>query len=71
MTSVLDQVDTYSPEALAERLGPELYAMAVESALNAPVPSPAKVEAVRRILERSVASLARKAPERPRLSRVA
>lgn len=73
MTGALN-VDAYSPESLAERLGPELYALAVESALNAPAPTPAKVEAVRRILARSVAALARQSPERierPDLSRAA
>jgi hypothetical protein len=45
----------YSPEALEQRLGSEVYAMAVAAAHAAPPPSPAKVEAVRRILAPAVA----------------
>lgn len=64
----------FSPEALAARLGSEAYEFAVNAALAAPAPSPAKVEAVRRILARSVADAARQSPqraERPQVSRAA
>jgi hypothetical protein len=45
----------FSPEALSARLGPEVYAFAVQAAMDAPAPSAAKVEAVRRILAPAVA----------------
>lgn len=66
--------EDFSPEALATRLGADVYAFAVEAALDAPAPTPAKVEAVRRILARSVADVARESPsraERPQVSRAA
>jgi hypothetical protein len=69
-----EQAVDFSPEALTGRLGAELYALAVASALSAPAPTPAKVAAVRRVLARSVAIVARQAPERasqPQLSRAA
>jgi len=74
VTSVLEQTGTFSPEALAERLGPEVYAMAIEAAASAPAPSAAKVERVRRILAPAVARAAKQQqvrPVRPELSRAA
>lgn len=62
-----------SPEALERQLGPEVYAMAVNAAMAAPAPSPAKVEAVRRILAPAVARcMSKRAKSRqPALDRAA
>lgn len=48
-------VADFSREALMARLGPAVYAIAEKAAADAPAPSLAKVEAVRRILAPAVA----------------
>lgn len=62
-------VNEFSPEALTARLGPDLYALALEAAAQAPAPSPLKVEQVRRILAPAVARTV--ARGHPALSRAA
>lgn len=67
-------VADFSPSALAERLGADVYALAVQAAMDAPAPSAAKVEAVRRILAPAVARAvadSRTKSKRPELSRAA
>lgn len=62
----------FSREALMARLGPDVYAIAEQAAAEAPAPSPAKVEAVRRILAPGVARcMAMQAGRKPVLERAA
>lgn len=63
----------YSRDALRARLGAEVYAIAEKAAADAPPPSAAKVESVRRILAPAVtrAMAARPKVARPALERAA